>query len=167
MQINARGAFPKGGAVVLTVPIVRELIPVHIIDEGLVARVNGTAFGAKVSPTIVNRLIDSARGVLNNLLPDVYITSDHVKGQNSGNSAGYSVSLVSESNTGVLLSAEHTAGGPRTRRGDARRYGNCCLCPSSSAGNQERGCYRPQSSAVSAAANGHGTRRRMQSTIWE
>jgi|MDTB01.1.fsa_nt_gb RNA 3'-terminal phosphate cyclase-like protein len=119
LQVNARGAFPKGGgAVVLTVPIVRELTPVHIVDEGLVARVRGTAFGAKVSPTIVNRLIDSARGVLNNLLPDVYITSDHVKGQNSGNSAGYSLSLVSESSTGVLLSAEHTAGGPNAPQGE-------------------------------------------------
>ena len=118
-NITGRGAFPNGGgSVELTIPIVRELIPINITDEGLIARVRGTAFGAKVSPTIVNRLIDSARGVLNNLLPDVYITSDHVKGQNSGNSAGYSIALVAESNTGVLLSAEHTAGGPNAPQGE-------------------------------------------------
>ena len=118
-EITRRGAFPKGGgSVELSIPIVRELIPINITDEGLIARVRGTAFGAKVSPTIVNRLIDSARGVLNNLLPDVYIISDHHKGENSGNSAGYSISLVAESNTGVLLSAEHTAGGPNAPQGE-------------------------------------------------
>lgn len=118
-EVTSRGAFPKGGgSVELHIPIVRELIPINITEEGLIARVRGTAFGAKVSPTIVNRLIESARGVLNNLLPDVYIVSDHNKGQNSGNSAGYSISLVAESNTGVLLSAEHTAGGPDAAQGE-------------------------------------------------
>ena len=96
----------------ISIPIVRELLPVNITEEGLIARVRGVAFCAKVSPTIVSRVVDSARGVLNKLLPDVYISSDHFRGANSGHSAGYSLSLVAESTTGALLSVERTAGAP-------------------------------------------------------
>jgi RNA 3'-terminal phosphate cyclase-like protein len=66
----------------------------------------------------VARVIEAARGVLNKLLPDVHIASDHVRGAESGNSAGYSLSLVAESNTGVLLSVESTAGGPDAVAGE-------------------------------------------------
>eukprot|EP00605_Chrysophyceae_sp_TOSAG23-4_P000621 GSChrysophyteH1.ASY1.ANO1.700.1 assembled CDS len=113
LNVKTRGSFPKGGGIVeLRIPMARELLPIHITDEGLIARVRGTAFCAKVSPSIINRTIEAARGVLNNLLPDVYINADAHRGQRSGNSAGYSMQLVAESTTGVLLSAECTAGGP-------------------------------------------------------
>lgn len=113
LTVKKRGCYPKGGGEVdIFIPIVRELLPVNITEEGLVARVRGTAFCAKVSPTIVSRVVDSARGVLNKLLPDVYISSDHFRGANSGHSAGYSLSLVAETTTGALLSVERTAGAP-------------------------------------------------------
>lgn len=41
------------------------------------------AFCAKISPTIVNRVIDSCRAVLNHVLPDVYINTDHYKGESA------------------------------------------------------------------------------------
>lgn len=33
---------------------------------------------------MANRLVESARGVLNQFLPDIYIYTDHMKGANSG-----------------------------------------------------------------------------------
>ena len=119
IAVKRRGSFPTGGGLVeLNFPVVRELKPIHVTDCGLIARVRGVAFCAKVSPTIVARVIEAARGVLNKLLPDVHIASDHVRGAESGNSAGYSLSLVAESNTGVLLSVESTAGGPDAVAGE-------------------------------------------------
>jgi RNA 3'-terminal phosphate cyclase-like protein len=111
--VKRRGCFPKGGGELeLRVPMARELQPINITEEGLVARVRGTAFCAKVSPSIINRTIEACRGVLNQLLPDVYINADHNRGQKSGLSAGYSLQLVAETTTGVLISTECTAGGP-------------------------------------------------------
>jgi RNA 3'-terminal phosphate cyclase-like protein len=40
----------------------------------------------------------------------VYIHADHYKGAEGGKSPGYSLSLVAESTSGVLLSVERTAG---------------------------------------------------------
>lgn len=119
IAVKKRGSFPKGGGLVeITFPVVRELKPIHVTDCGLIARVRGVAFCAKVSPSIISRVIDSARGVLNHLLPDVHITADHVRGAESGLSAGYSLALVAESTTGALLSVEHTAGGPQAAVGE-------------------------------------------------
>jgi len=33
---------------------------------------------------MANRIVESARGVLNQFLPDIYIYTDHMKGVNSG-----------------------------------------------------------------------------------
>ena len=116
LTVKRRGAFPKGGGLVeFACPVVRDLRPINITDEGLISRIRGVAFCARVSPTIVTRVVDSARSVLNNLLPDVYIHTDHYRGSDGGNSAGYSLSLVAESTTGVLLSVERTAGGPNAQ----------------------------------------------------
>ena len=37
---------------------------------------------------MANRLVDGARGVLNNFLPDVYIFTDHHNGKEGGELAG-------------------------------------------------------------------------------
>jgi len=119
IAVPRRGSFPEGGGLVeITFPVVRELKPIHVTDCGLIARIRGVAFCSKVSPTIVARVIESARSVLNKFLPDVHITSDHVRGAESGKSAGYSLALVAESNTGALLSVESTAGGPNAVMGE-------------------------------------------------
>ena len=41
-------------------------------------RIRGVAFATRVSPQMCNRLVDGARGVLNPLLSDVYIFTDHM-----------------------------------------------------------------------------------------
>ena len=52
---------------------VRSVRSVDWTDGGLVKRVRGVAYSTKVSPQVSNRCVHSARGVLNALLPDVYI----------------------------------------------------------------------------------------------
>lgn len=109
-KVKQRGAPPQGGGLVeVIIPIVRQLQPLNYVDMGLVKRIRGVAFCTKVSPTIATRVVEAARGVLNQFIPDVYIFTDHYKGREGGASAGFSLSLVSESTTGVLLSVERTA----------------------------------------------------------
>ena len=51
----------------------RQLEPINVIDTGKVRRVRGVAYGMKVSPQMANRMVDGARKVLNNYLPDVWV----------------------------------------------------------------------------------------------
>ncbi len=48
-------------------------------------------------------------GLLNRLLPDVWVHTDHNAGRTGGESPGFALSLVAESTTGVLLVAETAA----------------------------------------------------------
>lgn len=115
LRIVRRGAPPAGGGEVLfSCPVVRELRAADLTGAGLVKRVRGVAYTTRVSPQMANRMVDAARGVLNRYLPDVYIYTDHFKGRDSGLSPGYAVSLVAESTTGALLSAQQTADGSRS-----------------------------------------------------
>lgn len=119
LNIKKRGVPPKGGGLVeLSIPIVRgSLQSVYLVDEGFIKRVRGVAFCTRISPTIMTRVIDSCRNVLNNFLPDVHISTDHFKGgKDGGDSPGYSLSLVAETTTGVLLSIERTAKPRRERK---------------------------------------------------
>ena len=81
LKIKRRGASPNGGGTIEFIStIVRDLKPINLIDMGLVKRVRGLAFSSRVSPSLSTRVIDSARSVLNHLLPDVYIHTDHYQG---------------------------------------------------------------------------------------
>ncbi|MEQ2217261.1 hypothetical protein XENOCAPTIV_002198 [Xenoophorus captivus] len=53
-----------------------------------------------------NRIVESARSILNQFLPDIYIYTDHMKGANSGKSPGFGLTLVAETLNGCFLSAE-------------------------------------------------------------
>jgi hypothetical protein len=65
--------------------------------------------------------------VLNDLLADVYIFTDAVSGQQSGNSPGYGVTLVAETTSGCLISAECcSTQAAELPRGEVRG-GCCCL----------------------------------------
>lgn len=52
------------------------------------------AFCAKISPNIVTRVIESCREVLNHVLPDVYINTDHYKGSEYATVVDYVVMLL-------------------------------------------------------------------------
>ena len=81
----------------------------HCVPAGAVKRIRGVAHSMRVSPQSSNRMVDGARGVLNALLADVYIFSDHMSGPEAGRSPGFGTMLVAETTTGCLISAESTA----------------------------------------------------------
>lgn len=118
LNIVKRGVAPGGGGEIsIKLPIAKQLKNIDWTDEGMVKRVRGVAFTLRVSPQTGNRLVDAARGVLNDFLPDVYIFTDHHpgdarNGQKGKTSPGFGLSLVAETTSGCLLSvdAASTAG---------------------------------------------------------
>jgi len=51
-------------------------------------------------------MIEASRSVLNRYIPDIYLYSDVYKGDESGKSPGYALSLLAESTTSVIHCAE-------------------------------------------------------------
>ncbi|KAG0501146.1 hypothetical protein HPP92_001218 [Vanilla planifolia] len=119
LKIESRGAAPLGGGeVVLGVPILpNSLSATTWIDEGMVKRIRGVTFSTRVSPQFGNRMVSAARGVFNRFIPDVHIFTDHRSGQSGGRSPGYGISLVAETTTGCLISADHACCYPITEHG--------------------------------------------------
>jgi RNA 3'-terminal phosphate cyclase-like protein len=84
----------------MKIPIVRQLKPLVLTDDGKIRRIRGIAYplfsdsfyfsftfvsyATKVAPTLTNRIVDSARGILNKFMQDVYIYNDHYKGSEAG-----------------------------------------------------------------------------------
>jgi RNA 3'-terminal phosphate cyclase-like protein len=118
LHIAKRGCPPDGGGEVkLTFPIAKELPGgIDWVSEGLVKRVRGVAFTARIPPQMSNRLVDGARGVLNNFLPDVYIFTDHHNGKEGGNSPAYGISLVAETTEGCVLGSDCSSASTRGLR---------------------------------------------------
>ncbi|KAF2978167.1 hypothetical protein EK904_007298 [Melospiza melodia maxima] len=107
IKINRRGMPPKGGGEILfSCPVRKVLQPVQFTDPGKIKRIRGTAYSVRVSPQMANRMVESARGILNKFLPDIYIYTDHMKGVNSGKSPGFGMCLTAETINGTILSAE-------------------------------------------------------------
>lgn len=79
------------------------------MSAGMVKRIRGVAYSMKVSPQNTNRMVDGCRRLLNSLLADVYIFTDAVSGKESGLSPGYGMTLVAETTSGCLISAEACA----------------------------------------------------------
>jgi len=107
LTLVRRGCRPLGGGeVTLRVPVLPRLpSTLQWTDAGLVKRVRGVAFTERVSPQAANRMVDACRGLLNALLPDVYIFTDHRSGKAAGGSPGYGLVLVAETTSGTVLSA--------------------------------------------------------------
>lgn len=107
LQIKKRGAQPNGGGEVhFLCPVVRQVKTLNFIDPGKIKRIRGISHAVRVSPQFSNRMIDSARSVLNRYIPDVYLYSDVYKGEESGKSPGYALSLVAESTTTAMHCSE-------------------------------------------------------------
>ncbi|EPZ35411.1 RNA 3'-terminal phosphate cyclase type 2 domain-containing protein [Rozella allomycis CSF55] len=102
-----RGYAPMGGGeVFFKCPVVKQLKPLEMLDCGKIKRIRGIAHASRVTPQMANRMVDGARSVLNQFIPDIYVHTDVFKGHESGKSPGYGIILVAESTTGVLLSSE-------------------------------------------------------------
>lgn len=107
LKIVSRGAAPLGGGEVrLLFPPVKAIPPLLFTDSGYISKIRGVSYSTKVSPQTANRMVESARAILNQFTPDIYIYTDVYSGKHSGLSPGYGLALVAESTTGALFSAE-------------------------------------------------------------
>ncbi|XP_072904437.1 RNA 3'-terminal phosphate cyclase-like protein isoform X2 [Hemitrygon akajei] len=107
LKVVRRGMPPGGGGeIFFSCPVRRFLKPIQLTDPGKIKRIRGVAYSVRVSPQMANRIVDSARSILNKFIPDIYIYTDHMKGANSGKSPGFGLSLVAETTNGTVLSAE-------------------------------------------------------------
>ncbi|WFD29167.1 hypothetical protein MSPP1_000172 [Malassezia sp. CBS 17886] len=110
LRILKRGAVPHGGGeIVFRAPLVPTLRAIDFVEPGRIRKIRGIATAVRVSPQMSNRMIDAARSVLNRFIPDLYLFSDVYRGDESGKSPGFSMSLVATSTTGALHSAEATS----------------------------------------------------------
>jgi len=111
LSVKKRGAPPGGGGlVVFKCPVKKSLRPVQVSDQGKIKRIRGVAWAVRVSPSVVNRMVEVAKGLLLQFLPDIYIYTDHVTGANSGKSPGFGLTLTAETTTGATLTAEYCNG---------------------------------------------------------
>ncbi|CAA2967050.1 probable RNA 3 -terminal phosphate cyclase [Olea europaea subsp. europaea] len=108
LKIESRGVPPHGGGeIILSIPVVQDsLKAISWIDEGMVKRIRGISFSTRVSVRFERSIIDAARGILNRLLPDVYIFTDHRAGPQAGKSPGYGITLVAETTSGCFMSSD-------------------------------------------------------------
>lgn len=93
----------------------------HLMNPGRIKRVRGVAYSVGVSGSNNARMIETARGILNPLVPDTYVFSDVSSAplvpapERNNPSAkrkiglGFGLSLVAESSTGCLFSADVTS----------------------------------------------------------
>ncbi|KAI0810887.1 18S rRNA biogenesis protein [Irpex lacteus] len=107
LRIKKRGGPPLGGGEVqFLCPIVKQVKTLNFVEPGKIKRIRGIAHAVRVSPQFSNRMIEASRSVLNRYIPDIYLYSDVYKGEDSGKSPGYALSLLAESTTGAIHSAE-------------------------------------------------------------
>ncbi|OJD21996.1 18S rRNA biogenesis protein RCL1 [Blastomyces percursus] len=90
----------------------------HLLNPGRIKKIRGVAYAVGVSGSHNSRMIEVARGILNPLCPDTYVFSDVSSAplvaaptrDNPSNKKkmglGFGLSLVAESSTGCLFSAD-------------------------------------------------------------
>jgi RNA 3'-terminal phosphate cyclase-like protein len=143
LKIVKRGALPDGGGEVeLRCPAVRKLSSVDLLDAGKIRRVRGVAYATRVAPHVANRMVETARGVLNDFLPDVWIYTDHYKGERGGRSPGFGLTVVGESTTGALLAVE-VVGGAGMLPEEVGAAGARLLCEEIAAGGYVDAAHQP------------------------
>ncbi|GAA6025463.1 hypothetical protein JCM8202_003620 [Rhodotorula sphaerocarpa] len=111
LRITKRGHPPAGGGeITFTCPSVRTIKSgFEFTNVGRISKIRGIAHSVRVSPQLANRLVAAARSVLNRYIPDIYIYSDVYRGEDSGKSPGYAITLVASSTSHVIHSAEATS----------------------------------------------------------
>lgn len=108
LHILKRGCPPLGGGEVHFIcnSLIAQPLTLHALETPKMSAIRGVAYCARVSPSMVNRIIDSARKVLRPTGVEVNITADVWRGENSGKSPGFGVTLVAESKKGWRIFAE-------------------------------------------------------------
>ncbi|CAO1633576.1 unnamed protein product [Parajaminaea phylloscopi] len=79
---------------------------INFVNAGKVKRIRGIATAARVSPAMANRMVERARKTLNRFVPDLYIFADVYRGDDSGKSPGFALSLLTQSTTSATHYAE-------------------------------------------------------------
>lgn len=108
LHILKRGSPPLGGGEVhlLCDSLIPQPITLHALESPKISAIRGVAYCTRVSPSTVNRVIDSARNVLRPSGVEVNITADVWRGENSGLSPGFGVTLVAELKKGWRIFSE-------------------------------------------------------------
>ncbi|CAK7902775.1 RNA 3'-terminal phosphate cyclase-like protein [[Candida] anglica] len=108
LHILKRGSPPLGGGEVhlMCNSLIANPLTLHSTDTPKFSAIRGVAYCTRVSPSTVNRMIEAARNVLRPTGADVNITADVWRGDNSGKSPGFGVTLVAESKKGWRVLAE-------------------------------------------------------------
>lgn len=111
LKIIKRGLSPDGGGeIVFKMNPVKKLKTIQVMERnGMVKRIRGVVYACKVSPTFANRTVESAKGIMLNFIPDVYLHTDQNKGKLSGLSAGFGVNLSAETTENVIYASEVVA----------------------------------------------------------
>lgn len=134
LSIKKRGAAPLGGGLVLfRSPVVRNVKTLNFVDPGKIRRIRGIAYSTRVSPQFANRMVDAARSVLNRYIPDIYLYTDVYKGEESGKSPGYGLTLLSLSTNSAIHSAE-TLSVPPSSSAQSRNGTSAVISDGSSTG---------------------------------
>lgn len=103
-----RGSPPLGGGEVHLVvdSLIAQPITMHALDRTLISSIRGVSYSTRVSPSLVNRMIDGAKKVLKSVGCEVNITADVWRGKNSGKSPGWGLTLVAENKQGWRIFSE-------------------------------------------------------------
>ncbi|CCH61363.1 hypothetical protein TBLA_0E03090 [Henningerozyma blattae CBS 6284] len=103
-----RGSPPNGGGEVHLIvdTLLAQPITIHELERPKIMAIKGVSYSTRVSPSMVNRTIDGARKVLRNIGCEVDITADVWRGENSGNSPGWGITLVSQGQRGWCTFSE-------------------------------------------------------------
>jgi len=110
LRIKRRGSPPLGGGEVhFLCPIVKQLKTLNFVEPGKIKRIRGISHAVRVSPQFSNRMIEASRSILNRFITDIYLYSDVYKGEESGKSPGYALTLLAESTTGALHCSEEVS----------------------------------------------------------
>ncbi|ESS67911.1 RNA 3'-terminal phosphate cyclase-like protein [Trypanosoma cruzi Dm28c] len=116
VRIIRRGAHPGGGgAIELQCKALRKLTSVDATTRGRVRRIRGISFGSRVAADLAHRAATAAKGVLLNLLPDVYVVTDldNSKTHHGEPSSGYGVLLVAETTSKHCVISQEATAAPR------------------------------------------------------
>ncbi|SCU81737.1 LAMI_0B07470g1_1 [Lachancea mirantina] len=107
-----RGSPPLGGGEVHLIvdSLIAQPITIHALETPLISSIRGVAYSTRVSPSIVNRMVDGAKKVLKDVGCEVNITADVWRGDNSGKSPGWGLTLVAENKQGWRYFVEDIGG---------------------------------------------------------
>ncbi|KAF8308556.1 18S rRNA biogenesis protein [Clavulina sp. PMI_390] len=107
LRIKKRGAAPLGGGEVqFLCPVIKQAKTLNFVAPGKIKRIRGIAHAVRISPQFSHRMIEAARSVLNRYIPDIYLYADVYKGEDSGKSPGYALTLLAESTTSAIHCSE-------------------------------------------------------------